>query len=332
MKVILFTSRGKAELVEQEVRRPEKNEVTVKLMVTTISPGTERANILDLPNTFAYGRWPKQEGYSSAGIVTEVGSEVQKFKPGDRVAVSWSHHQEYMTLPENNLVKLDDDVSFSEGALYHITTFPLAAIRKCRLEIGESALVMGQGVLGQLAILLLKAAGAVPVIAVDPVPEKRQRAMEVFGADAAFDPFAADFVDRVKSLTHGGANVVIEVTGVGAGLQGALDVTAEFGRVALLGCTRFSDFNIDYYTKVHKPGITLVGAHTNARPKVDSSQGWWTERDDIRAIMKLSRFGRIRLDSFVEETFSPADAPAVYERLSENPAFPLAQFDWTRLS
>ena len=313
MKAIYYTAVGKAEIIEEEVRRPGPDEAVVKTAVTTISPGTERANILDLPNTYASGRWPKQEGYSSAGVVTETGSAVTGLKAGDRVAMSWSHHQEYNTLPAKNLVKLPDDVSFSEAALYHISTFPMAAVRKCRTEFGESALVMGQGVLGQLAILYLKIAGAVPVIAVDPVEEKRERAVSVFGADAAFDPYDPEFIAKVKDVTGGGAKVVIEVTGVGAGLSGALDVTAPFGRVALLGCTRFFDFNIDYYTKVHKPGITLIGAHTNARPLMDSSNGWWTERDDIRAAMQLSRYGRIDLS--VGEQIFQNPVPGIRQEL-----------------
>ena len=71
-----------------------------------------------------------------------------------------------------------------------------------------------------------------------------------------------------KEISNGGVKVGIEVTGVGAALDGILDCMARFGRVALLECTRSSDFTIDYYRKVHGLGITLVGAHTNARPAV----------------------------------------------------------------
>ena len=120
-------------------------------------------------------------------------------------------------------------------------------------------------------------------------------------------------------------------TGIGAGLDGILDCMARFGRVALLGCTRSSDFTIDYYRKVHGPGITLIGAHTMARPIRDSSDGWWTEWDDFEALLKLTRLGRIRLSDLVEEIHSPEEAPAVYERLCTEKTFPLVQFDWRRL-
>ena len=204
----------------------------------------------------------------------------------------------------------------------------MAALRKCHFEFGESVLVMGQGILGQLAVLLARAAGAAPVVAADPVPAKRERALAL-GADLAFDPSVPDFADRVKDATGGGARVVVEVTGVDRALDNALDATARFGRVALLGCTRHSSFAIDYYRKVHGRGVTLVGAHTMARPKNDSSPGWWTERDDAFAFLRLLALGRIALDGFVEEVHPLSDAPAVYTRLAAGGPFPNVQFDWT---
>ena len=189
---------------------------------------------------------------------------------------------------------------------------------------------MGLGILGIFAIKLLRLAGAAPVVAVDPVAEKREYALKI-GADYALDPFAPDFAETAKRLTGGGANVGIEVTGNGGGLNGILDCMARFGRVALLGCTRSSDFNVDYYRKIHSPGITLVGAHTNARPSRESHHGWWTTPDDINAVKKLYRLGRIEFSSLIAETHSPAEAPEVYARLAAEKSFPLIQFDWRKL-
>ena len=107
-----------------------------------------------------------------------------------------------------------------------------------------------------------------------------------------------------------------------------LDCMARFGRVALLGCTRSSDFSIDYYRKVHGPGITLIGAHTNARPLQDSRDGWWSERDDAQAILGLLSGKRLDFKCLIEETHSPAQAPEVFTRLANEPAFPIVQFDW----
>lgn len=155
--------------------------------------------------------------------------------------------------------------------------------------------------------------------------------MEI-GADYAFDPYSPDFAKNVKEVTNGGAKVGIEVTGIGAGLDGILDCMARFGRVALLGCTRSSDFTIDYYRKVHGPGITLVGAHTHARPACDSSSGWWTENDDFETVLKLTKFGRLKLSDLVEETHSPNSAYEVFTRLCNNNSFPIVQFDWSKIN
>lgn len=273
--------------------------------------------------------FPRTLGYSSAGIVEKTGAGVRSVKPGDRVALSWSVHSAYCTLPECNVHKIiSDDISFNEAALFHISTFPVAAIRKCRLELGESALVMGLGVLGTMAVSLLKAAGAVPIIAVDPVAERREKALK-FGADYAFDPFEVGFAEKVREVTGGGVNIAIEVTGNGGGLNGALDCMKKFGRVALLGCTRHSDFNVDYYKKVHGPGITLIGAHTLARPDFESYPGYWTTHDDVMAIQRLIVYGRLKLETLIDEVHSPAEAPEIYARLAEEKSFPLVQFDWS---
>lgn len=347
-KAIVFMKKDTAELVDMPMPAPKSNGVLVRLARSTISSGTERANLTGVPDnvTSIYRvcpddqvTWPRRGGYSSSGTVEAVGSGVTSLKPGDRVAVSWSVHQRFICMDENLVYRLPDSVSFEEGALTHISTFPMGAIRKCRLEIGEPSLVMGQGVLGQLAVVLLKAAGSVPVIAADPVLEKRERALAL-GADFAFDPMDAGFAAKVKFVADtgrkvqnartadSGAKVVIEVTGNGTALDTALDAIAPFGRLALLGCTRDSDFRINYYRKVHGCGVTLVGAHTDARPDGESSPGWWTTRDDAFVFLRLLAGGRVSLAGFVDEVHRPDECGAVYSRLAKGGAFPVVQFNW----
>ena len=123
----------------------------------------------------------------------------------------------------------------------------------------------------------------------------------------------------------------IEVTGNGKALDQVLDCMAKFGRVALLGCTRNSDFTIDYYRKVHGPGITMIGAHTLARPAFESSKGWWTQRDDAECILKMLSYGRFTFGDMIDEIHAPAEAIAVYDRLVRESAFPIVQFDWKKI-
>ena len=334
-KKIVFTKPKVAEICEYEIAEPQAGEVQVRLAVSSISSGTERANLIGEVNVSVFEKsdvaiFPREGGYSSAGVIEKIGAGVTNLQVGDKVALSWSSHSQILNIAQENVHKLSDNVSFQDAAFFHIATFPLAAIRKCCLEMGESAIVMGMGILGLAAIQLLRAAGAAPIIAVDPVAEKREKALAC-GADYALDPYAPDFVEMVKSLTNGGVKVAIEVTGVGKALDSVLDCMARYGRIALLGCTRNSDFTIDYYHKVHGPGITLIGAHASARPLVESSNGWWTQKDDIYTLMKLTEMGRLSLASMIDEVHSPMEAPEVYTRLINEKTFPLVQYDWRKL-
>ncbi|MBE7030994.1 MAG: zinc-binding alcohol dehydrogenase [Ruminococcaceae bacterium] len=334
---IIFTKPNCAELLEVERQPLGAQDIGVKTMFTTISTGTERANITGDPVISAHTRptdkavFPRMLGYSASGIVMEKGADVTGFEIGDRVAMCWTTHRSYNVIHQSCAVKMEDGVSFEEAAMVHIGAFSLAAIRKTRLEVGESVMVMGQGILGLLAVSLARAAGAVPVIAVDPVAQKREGALQ-FGADYAFDPFEEEFVQKVKAITGGGVNAVIEVTGHGSGLNMALDCMARHGRISLLGCTRNSDFTVDYYRKIHEPGITIVGAHTTARPEHDSYPGYFTTPDDMKAILKLCASGRLNWKDMIAETHAPKTCAQVYDRLIHDKDFPVVvQFDWKGL-
>lgn len=336
-KQIVFTDINKAELLMVESQPLGDNQVRVKTVFSTISNGTEKANLIGDSTISVYSKptdevkFPRCVGYSTSGIVVEKGKNVTTLEIGDRVAMCWTKHRTYNVIDEKRAIKITDNVGFDEASIIHIATFPLAAIRKTKLEIGESAMVMGLGTLGLLAVCLLKAAGAVPIIAVDPIKERRDKAL-TFGADYAFDPFEADFVEKVKAATCGGVNVCIEVTGQGAGLNEALDCTAKLGRISLLGCTRNSDFSVDYYRKIHGPGITLIGAHTNARPQTESYPGFFTTADDMRAIIKLCDKGRLNLKQLIDEVHSPNECEEVFGRLATDSDFPtVVQFDWERI-
>lgn len=336
-KQIVFTQKNKAEFLDVQSQKLGANQVRVKTMFSTISNGTEKANLMGDPAINIYAKptdeavFPRCVGYSTSGIVVEKGEKVTTLEVGDKVAMYWTTHRSYNVIDEKNAVKMCDNVSFAEASIAHIATFSLAAIRKTKLEIGESAMVMGLGILGLLSVGLLRAAGAVPVIAVDPVEERRIKALQ-FGADYAFDPFDDDFYEKVKNVTGGGVNVAIEVTGQGAGLNEALDCMARFGRISLLGCTRNSDFSVDFYRKVHGPGITLIGAHTLARPENDSYPGFFTIPDDMKTILNLCAKGRLNLKAIIDEVHSPGECGEVYNRLANDKRFPtVVQFDWSEV-
>lgn len=335
-KQIVFTRLGVAELLDAECFPPTEHEVTVSLEYSAISSGTEKANLIGLRNGIDIAEdqeavFPRTVGYSASGVVTEIGNGVKNVGVGDRVIVFWGKHKKNITVSENNVLKIPEGVTSEEAAMALISTFPLAAIRKTRLEIGEASMVMGLGILGIFAVQELKAAGAYPVIAVDPIEERRAFALKM-GADYALDPMDKGFADEVNVLTCGGVNVCIEVTGLGIGLIQALDCMKRLGRVALLGCTRSSKFEIDYYGKVHGQGISLIGAHTLARPKTESSAGLWTDKDDLQAVLNLIKGKRLNFKDMICEIHSPTEAGQIYNRLASDKNFPIGVlFDWRNI-
>ena len=88
-------------------------------------------------------------------------------------------------------------------------------------------------------------------------------------------------------------------------------------------------YNKFVYRKIHGPGITVIGAHTLARPNFESHPGWFTHRDDIKAVLNLCGGDRINLEILIEETHSPLECEDVYQRLIFDKRFPIVvQFDW----
>ena len=334
-KQIIFTKPYVAELLDVECFSPTEHEVTVRLEYSAISSGTEKANLIGLRNGTNVAEdqeaiFPRTVGYSASGIVTEIGECVNGVKVGDRVIVIRGEHKKNITTNENNVLKIPEGVTSEEASMAFISTFSLGAIRKTKLEIGESAMVMGLGILGIFAVQQLKAAGAYPIIAVDPIGERREFALKM-GADFALDPTDENFAKNVLDLS-GGVNVCIEVTGLGIGLIQALDCMKRLGRVALLGCTRSSDFKIDYYGKVHGPGISLIGAHTNARPYAESSPGLWTDKDDLCTVLNLIKGKRLNFKDMIFEIHSPIEAGETYSRLANDNKFPIGVlFDWRNI-
>lgn len=339
-KKLMITENNRVELISapNEEHLWDDNKVVVKTHFTTISAGTEYANVTGDINVEAWHSaeetklvLPRVIGYASSGVVERVGANVTTVSPGDRVALISCGHRSHHVVDEANVIKIPyEEITLEEVAGMFISTFSLSGARKVRIEAGESAAVMGCGILGLYAVQFCKVMGATPVIAVDPIKEKREMALKL-GADFAVDPFEAGFKEKMLELTEGrGINAAVEVTGKGQGLDMILDCMARHGRISLLGCTRNSDFTIDYYRKVHYPGIELIGAHTNTRPETDSRPGFWCYRDEYMAILRLIHFGKVNFNAMVNEINPIEDAPKVYERLVNDYAnFPIGVlFDW----
>ena len=306
-------------------------EVLAEMEYTVVSGGTERACILGMNNTS--GSFPRSLGYCGVGRVIAIGDGVKSVKLGDRVLVYHGQHKKYNKRTEDEITKVEnDEIPSLDAAFVIIASMGLGGVRKLEIELGESAMVMGLGLLGIFAVQFCRLSGAYPVIAADLNPERRELALKL-GADYAFDPSAPDFVEQVKAVTNGkGVRATVEVTGVSAAMKQALECASFMGRISLLGCTRVSDCAVDYYQQVHRPGVKLIGAHNFVRPKVESYPHHWTHQDDCKAILDLIAAGRMQVAPIVSRVVSPEDCAEIYNQLCDDPAFPMGTvFDWREI-
>lgn len=328
---VVFTQPGVAQLQKRELSALAGDQVLVKTEYTVVSGGTERAYLLGMPNTRQV--FPTGIGYCGIGRVVEIGQQVTELSVGDRVLVYHGGHSRYSLISQTRLTKIENDKIDSLDAVFTIiASMGLGGVRKLELELGETAMVMGLGLLGMFSVQFCALSGANPVIAADLNPERRAMALEL-GADYALDPADENFVKTVMELTGGkGINACVEVTGASVAMQQALLCAARQGRISLLGCTRVSDHAVDYYAQVHKPGVKIIGAHNMVRPQVDSYPHHWTHHDDCRAILNLLSAGKLKVGPIRSRVVSAEEAPKIYTQLCEDKNFPMGTvFDWRSL-
>lgn len=201
-------------------------------------------------------------GHEFAGEVVEVGERVTRVKPGDRVAIEpiLSPHKdgkylmerynltpflgfhglsgggggfsEYTVVGEHMVHPLPDTLTYEQGALIEPAAVGLHAVRQSSLKAGDSAVVFGAGPIGLMIIEALKAAGASRIVAVEPSAARRGKAVDL-GAQVV-DPKEQDAVDRVITLTQGGADFAFEVTGIPAVLAQAINATHAGGETVIV--------------------------------------------------------------------------------------------------
>jgi NADPH2:quinone reductase len=236
MKAIQVSQTGGPEvLVLADVPEPKAkpNEAVVQIK-------TAGVNFIDV--YFREGRYPAPlpfiNGQEAAGVVTEVGSDVQTFKPGDRVAYTGAlgSYAEYAAVPESRLVKIPEGLSFDQAAaamLQGMTAHYLLH-STYKLQSGETALIhAAAGGVGSLLVQMAKKIGA-RVIATAGTSEKAQLARDA-GADECIIYTEADFETETQRLTGGkGVNVVYD--GVGkATFDKDLNVLVPRGYLVLFG-------------------------------------------------------------------------------------------------
>ena len=270
-------------------------------------------------------------GYSSSGYVVEIGAGVSGYSIGQRVCCGgnqYATHAEYNWVPVNLCVPVPDGAALDQAAFATIASIALQAMRQSEIRLGETACVIGLGLIGQIMVRLLRSAGVV-VVGLDRL-EPRCRQAEAAGAvvcAVASAEAAPEFRARIDQLTggHGVDCVFITAGSDDPDLAArAAALLRDRGRIVDIGkCTLNLPWN-DFYEKeldVRFSRSYGPGRYDSLYEEggVDYPIGHvrWTEKRNMEAVVALLADGRLDFASLITDVVQFESAVAAFERLGE---------------
>jgi predicted dehydrogenase/threonine dehydrogenase-like Zn-dependent dehydrogenase len=259
---------------------------------------------------------PMSLGYSSAGVVIEAGREVGQFRPGDRVA-SNGPHAGVVAVPQNLVARVPAGMAFEEACYGVVGAIALQGVRLAKIGVGDRVAVIGLGLIGQIAIMLLRASGCI-VIGTDPDEAKCQLAIKSGAEAGAREEFVSTLLERTNG--HGADAVLITAsTPSNEPLELAATVARKKARVVAIGAVGLSVPRREFYPKE----LELIVSCSYGPGRYDASyeeQGLdypysyvrWTEQRNIEAVLEQIAEKRIDAARLTTHTFDVTDAERAY--------------------
>ncbi len=278
---------AKNDIRYEEIDKPaaEPGKVLIKVKYTGIC-GSDVPRV----NADACHFFPNVLGHEFSGTVEEVGEGVTSLKPGDRVAgvplvpcmkcpdcqkgnYSLCKHYsfigsrefgsfaEYVTVPEKNAVKFDDEVSFEKGAFFEPATVALHGLRRLDYKGGKNVAILGCGTIGILTAQWAKIFGAKSVTVFDILDERLELATRM-GADFIVNSSKEGYMDQVAEITSGaGFDYVYETAGNTITMKMAFELAANKAGVCFIGTpTRELSFTVKEWENINRKEFTLTGS------------------------------------------------------------------------
>ncbi|MBX3010007.1 MAG: zinc-binding dehydrogenase [Caldilineaceae bacterium] len=327
MKALVLTGPRDLTLQDLPIPTPGPGEVLVRHVTTAISTGSEVMRYLA-------GAGPNI-GYLGAGFVEAVGPGVDTLQVGDRVRTSGPHH-EYVLTPVAGALPIPAGLSFDQAAYAYLPTLVLHALRLCDYRLGETACVVGQGVVGLMGSALATAL-SIPLVVLDTDAARLATAQQM-GVQHALNPLAADFATTLAAIVGDkGIDVTIDATGSYHGLVQAMELTRRWGRVAILGIYRpdppdpamAARLHQAYLKNFHSKELHLVGCSNDPAESYPAHIWRFSLHDNTRQSLDLLGQGKFTLAPAITHRFIPEDGPGLYTRLQQREAgFLGAVYEW----
>jgi polar amino acid transport system substrate-binding protein len=269
----------------------------------------------------------KALGYSCAGTIIEVGEGVTGLSVGDRVACGgqdYASHAEEVVVPQNLCVKLPEGVALEHAVFTTLGAIAMQGVRQADARLGESVAVIGLGLVGQLTVQVLRAAGCV-VLGIDVSAEACELATRC-GCDAAATRTSGDIERVAARLTNGfgvDAAIITAAAPTNDPIELAAKICRERGRVVMVGVTGmelprglFYEKELDFrLSRSYGPGRYDPLYEEKG---VDYPIGYvrWTEQRNMEAFVQLLAGKRVDVAPLTTHTFAIGDAPKAYELIT----------------
>ncbi|MGS2725187.1 bi-domain-containing oxidoreductase [Psychroserpens sp. BH13MA-6] len=265
-------------------------------------------------------------GYSCAGEVIEVGEDVTAFEIGDKVACAgagYANHAEIVSVPVNLCVKLEATANLKDAAYNTLGAISMQGVRQADLRLGESCVIIGLGLLGQLAALILKASG-VRVIGVDVSDAAVKQSLENNVVDLGLTRSASGIETQIQEFTNGhGADAVIIAAATSSldPINFAGAIARKKGKVVVLGAVP-TGFDRDPYWYRKELELKMACSYGPGRYDLNYEEKGidyplpyvrWTEKRNMEAFQKLLATNQINIDYLTTHEFDFENAKAAFD-------------------
>lgn len=323
---LVFVAPGRVEVQESDLPAPPRGQVLVRTRLSAVSAGTERliyrgqfpadlpldATLPDLRRPFAY---PLTYGYALVGTVEAVGEGVEEAWLGRRVFAFHPHESAFLADPAG-LVPLPESLAWEEALFLPNLETALSLVHDGAPLAGERVAVVGLGVVGLLTTALLARFPLEALVALDPLPRRRERAL-AFGAQAAFHP---DDLEAARGALAGGgedegADLVFEVSGNPAALQTAIDLCGFQSRVVVGSWYGRKEATLDLGRRFHRDRLRLISSQVSHLPP--HLTGRWTKGRRLAFALKV--LAEVHPANLITHRFPLERAAEVYHLLDRQP-------------
>lgn len=307
---------GKANYLEKARQQPERVKMVLdKIRTEGLLPTIDAVrNKLDQPIPL---------GYSNVGIVLQVGDKVKNVKVGDRV-VSNGPHAEFVSVSENLVAKIPDEISDEEATFTVVGAIGLQGIRLASPTLGETFVVQGLGLIGLITCQLLKANGC-QVIGIDPDASKCKLA-ESFGIESILLNDQNDLVQLVLEKTNSiGADGVLITASASTDeiVSQAARMSRKRGRIILIGVVGLKLNRSEFYEKELSFQVSCSygpGRYDDQyeRQNIDYPIGYvrWTEKRNFEAILNAIKNRSLNVTPLISEQVSLDSVVDAYDKIT----------------